>query len=82
MLGNKRELDLGKRAAKLDMKLRRDDDGYYWLNYVDQLDMRSIGPHDLDEIRDWITAVENGLTTEQVEEYVLDRRWKRIHSGK
>lgn len=70
------------RAAKLNMELRQDSDGCYWLDFVDHPDMRSRGPFDLDELEDWLTAVENGLSSEQVEEYMADRRLKRIHSGK
>ena len=75
------ELGLEDRVKELDMELRRDDDGCYWLDYVDQPDMRSLGPFDLDEVEDWITAAENGLSGEQIEEYVADQRWKRIHSS-
>lgn len=79
---DRRESKLAERAGELDMELRRDDDGCYWLDYTDQPDMRSLGPFDLDEVKDWLTAVENGYTREQIEEYMADRRWKRIHSGK
>lgn len=73
------ELGLEERVQELDMKLRQDDNGCYWLDYVNQPDMRSLGPFDLDEAEDWITAVENGFTREQVEEYIADQRWKRLH---
>lgn len=67
------------RAAKLDMELRQDSDGCYWLDYVDQPDMRSHGPFDLDEVEDWLTAAENRFSSEQTEEYMADQRWKRLH---
>jgi len=76
---NERELDLVKRAYEFDMDLCRDDDGCYWLDFVDQPDMRSIGPMDLDEAEDRIVAAENGWNTEQTEEYTADQRWKRLH---
>ena len=56
------------------MSLRQDDDGCYWLDYVDQSDMRSLGPFDLCEVEDRITAAENGFSTDQAEEYVADQR--------
>lgn len=78
-LRDEREFYLAKRAEELDLELQQDNDGCYWLDYVDQPDMRSLGPFDLDEMEDRITAAENGFTTEQVEEYVADQRWKRLH---
>ena len=73
------EPGLEDRAKELDMELRQDDDGCYWLDYVDQPDMRSRGPFDLDEVEDWLTAAENRFSSEQTEEYMADQRWKRLH---
>lgn len=74
-----REFNLSERAETLDLELRRDDDGYYWLDYIGCLDMASVGPMDLDEVEDWITAAESGMSTGQREEYCADQRWRRIH---
>lgn len=76
---NKREFALAERAEELDLELRQDGDGLYWLEIVDQPDMRDLGPFDLDEVEDRITAAENGFSTDQVEEYMVDQRWKRLH---
>lgn len=76
---NKREFSLSERAEELGLELQQDNDGCYWLDIVDQPDTRSIGPMDLDEAEDRITAAENGFSTDQAEEYVADQRWKRLH---
>lgn len=64
---NKREFALAERAEELGLELQQDDDGLYWLEIVDQPDMRDLGPFDLDEVEDRITAAENGLRMDQVE---------------
>ena len=74
-----REFDLSERAEALDLELRRDDDGLYWLDYIGYPEMRSAGPFDLDEIEDQITAAECGMSTMQREEFCEDRRWRRLH---
>lgn len=76
---NEREFDLSERAEALDMNLRRDNAGCYWLDYIGCPDMRSVGPLDLDEIEDRIEAAERGLSKADMEEYCEDRRWRRIH---
>lgn len=79
---SEREFDLAERAEALDLKLRRDDAGCYWLDYVGYVgcpDQRSVGPLDLDEIKDLVTAAERGMSTEQLAEYCQDQRWRRIH---
>lgn len=73
-----REFDLSERAEALDLELRRDDDGLYWLDYIGCQEMRSAGPFDLDEIEDQITAAECGMSTMQRGEFCEDRRWRRI----
>lgn len=78
-LWSERELDLAGRAEVFGLELRRDDDGCYWLGYIGWPDMRDIGPYNLDEINDSITAAENGFSREQTEEYMADQRWRRIH---
>lgn len=76
---NEREFALAERAEELGLELQQDNDGYYWLNIVDQPDARSLGPFDLNEAEDHIVAAENGFATEQIEEYMADQRWKRLH---
>lgn len=76
---SKREFSLSERAEELGLELQQDSDGFYWLDNVNQSDMRSLGPFDLDETEDRITAAENGFSTDQAEEYVADQRWKRLH---
>ena len=62
-----REFDLATRAEDQDMELRRDDDGLYWLDFVGDPSMRSIGPLDLDEVEARIEAAENGISRDQFE---------------
>lgn len=76
---NKREFTLAERAEALGLELQQDNDGCYWLDIVDQPDTRYLGPLDLDEVEDRITAVENGFNTDQIEDYMADQRWKRLH---
>ena len=73
------KFNLSERAEALDLELRRDDDGCYWLDFASDPTMQSVGPLDLDEVEDWITAAERGLTTSQREEFCAARRWRRIH---
>ena len=67
---NKQESELAERANELDMDLRQDSDGFYWLDFLNQPDMRSLGPFDLDEVADRITAAENGFFGNQIEDYM------------
>ena len=67
---NKQESELAERANELDMDLRQDSDGFYWLDFLNQPDMRSLGPFDLDEVADRITAAENGFIGNQIEDYM------------
>lgn len=76
---NKREFALAERAEELGLELQQDNDGCYWLDIVDQPDTRSLGPFDLDEVEDRITAAENGFGTDQIEDYMADQRRKRLH---
>ena len=76
---NKREFDLAERAEAFDLELRQDTDGCYWLGPINQPDTHDIGPYDLDEVEDWITAAESGFSRWQTEEYMTDQRWKRLH---
>lgn len=78
-LWDEREFDLAERSEELDCELKRDDDGCYWLSHIYQTDTHDIGPFDLDEVEDWITAAENGFGRMQTEEYMADQRWKRLH---
>lgn len=64
------ESELAERANELDMDLRQDSDGFYWLDFLNQPDMRSLGPFDLDEVADRITAAENGFIGNQIEDYM------------
>lgn len=73
------EFILSARAEALDMELRRDTDGSYWLDYSGDPTMRSVGPLDLDEAEDWITAAERGMATAQPAEFCAEQRWRRIH---
>lgn len=76
---NEREFELSERAEDLDMNLRRDNAGCYWLDSSYDPNFRSVGPLDLDEIEDRIEAAEGGLSKADREEYCEDRRWRRIH---
>lgn len=76
---NEREFELSERAEDLDMNLRRDNAGCYWLDSSYDPNFRSVGPLDLDEIEDRIEAAECGMSTMQREEFCEDRRWRRIH---
>lgn len=76
---NECEFDLSERAEALDLELRRDDAGCYWLDYIGCPDQRSVGPLDIDEVEDWVTAAERGMNTEEREEYLAGQRWRRIH---
>ena len=67
---HKKESELAERANELDMDLRQDSDGFYWLDFLNQPDMRSLGPFDLDEVADRITAAENGFIGNQIEDYM------------
>ncbi len=67
---SEREFNLSERAEALDMELRRDDDGLYWLDFVGDPSMRSIGPLDLDEVEARIEAAENGISRDQFEDGV------------
>ena len=67
---SEREFNLSERAEALDMELRRDDDGLYWLDFVGNPSMRSIGPLDLDEVEAQIEAAENGISRDQFEDGV------------
>lgn len=69
---NNLESELAERAEEFDMDLRQDSDGFYWLDFVNQPDMRSLGPMDLDEVADRITAAENGFSGNQVEDYMAN----------
>ena len=76
---SEREFDLSERAEALDLEFRQDDAGYYWLDSSYDPSFRSVGPLDLDEVEDWITAAESGMSTGQREEYCANQRWRRIH---
>ncbi len=62
---SEREFDLSARAEALDMELRRDDDGCYWLDFANDPNMRSIGPLDLSEVEARIIAAEAGIQFEE-----------------
>lgn len=75
---DRQEIDLVRRAAAFDMQLSEVKEGEYYL--IDESpDMCGIGPLDLDEVEDWLTAIEAGLCGEQAREFAEDRRWRRIH---
>ena len=65
---SEREFNLSERAEALDMELRRDDDGLYWLDFVGDPSMRSIGPLDLDEVEARIDAAENRISRKAFED--------------
>ncbi len=67
---SEREFDLATRAEDQDMELRRDPDGCYWLDFVGDSSMRSIGPMDLDEVESRIAAAESGISRKQLEDGV------------
>lgn len=62
----------------MTLALRQDKAGCYWLEYEDS-NMHPAGPYDLDEIEDWITAAEWGYSLGQIDEYVCNKRWARLH---
>lgn len=65
---NEREFDLSERAEALDMNLRRDNAGCYWLDFSSDPSFRSIGPMSLDEVEAWIEAAESGISRKEFED--------------
>lgn len=64
---NEREFDLSERAKALDMNLRRDNAGCYWLDFSSDPSFRSIGPMSLDEAEARIEATESGISRKGLE---------------
>ncbi len=62
------EFDLATRAEDQGMELRRADDGLFWLDFVGDPLMRSIGPLDLDEVEFRIEAAENRISRKAFED--------------
>lgn len=65
---SEREFSLSERAEALDMELRRDNDGCYWLDFSSDPSFRIIGPMDLDEVEARLEADERGISRKDFED--------------